>query len=676
MKAGLTGLLAIAVAGAAVVLGVKAPTWTASDKAFYLGDRQANFIRPGLALKILDAQIDPAGVIRARFRIADPRDQPLDREGIVTPGPVAVSFIVGVIPNGQTQYTSYITRVQTSPITNKSATQATADAGGVFEKLADGEYRYTFRATAPQGYDRTATHSVGAYSTRNLGEFDLGNQYSDDVFTFVPAGGVVRNVRNITQTTTCNKCHDPLSAHGGARRKVELCVVCHTPQTTDPDTGNTVDMPVMVHKIHMGKNLPSVIAGKKYQIIGFNQTVVDFSGVGFPANVRNCQACHESGSTSADTPNGPGAWLKPNRAACGACHENANFATGAGHANLPQVSDNQCSTCHIPQGELDFDVSILGSHLIPTESASLPGTVLKLLRVEDGAAGKRPTVVFRVEDKAGKSIPPSELTRLALVLAGPTTDYLTYVSEDARTARTGGDGNSVWTFQQAIPAGTRGSYTVGIEGYRNITLLPGTTKAMTVRDAGDNHVLHFSVDGAPAVPRRTVVALAKCNNCHDQLSLHGGNRNNIEQCVLCHNPANTDAARRPATAGAAQGIDFALLIHRIHTGEALTREFAVYGNGNVRNEYNEVLFPGDRRNCSTCHVNGSENLPLEETLSNVTDPRAYVNPMGPATAACTGCHDTRAAASHALTNSNVIGESCAVCHGVNADFAVSRAHAR
>ena len=676
MKAGLTGLLALAVAGAAVVLGVKAPTWTASDKAFYLGDRQANFIRPGLALKILDAQIDPAGVIRARFRIADPRDQPLDREGIVTPGPVAVSFIVGVIPNGQTQYTSYITRVQTSPITNKSATQATADAGGVFEKLADGEYRYTFRATAPQGYDRTATHSVGAYSTRNLGEFDLGNQYSDDVFTFVPAGGVVRNVRNITQTTTCNKCHDPLSAHGGARRKVELCVVCHTPQTTDPDTGNTVDMPVMVHKIHMGKNLPSVIAGKKYQIIGFNQTVVDFSNVGFPANVRNCRACHESGSTSADVPNGPGAWLKPNRAACGACHENANFATGAGHANLPQVSDNQCSTCHIPQGELDFDVSILGSHLIPTESASLPGTVLKLLRVEDGAAGKRPTVVFRVEDKAGKSIPPSELTRLALVLAGPTTDYLTYVSEDARTARTGGDGNSVWTFQQAIPAGTRGSYTVGIEGYRNITLLPGTTKAMTVRDAGDNHVLHFSVDGAPAVPRRTVVALAKCNNCHDQLSLHGGNRNNIEQCVLCHNPATTDAARRPATAGAAQGIDFALLIHRIHTGEALTREFAVYGNGNVRNEYNEVLFPGDRRNCSTCHVNGSENLPLEETLSNVTDPRAYVNPMGPATAACTGCHDTRAAASHALTNSNVIGESCAVCHGVNADFAVSRAHAR
>ena len=282
---------------------------------------------------------------------------------------------------------------------------------------------------------------------------------------------------------------------------------------------------------------------------------------------------------SADIPNGPGAWLKPNRAACGACHENANFATGAGHANLPQVSDNQCSTCHIPKGELDFDVSILGAHLIPTESASLPGTVFKLVRVEDGVAGKRPSVVFRVEDKAGKPIPPSAMTRLALVLAGPTSDYQTYVSEDARTAQNGGDGNSVWTFQQAIPAGTRGSYTIGIEGYRDVTLLPNTTKSMTVRDAGDNHILHFSVDGSPVEPRRTVVALAKCNNCHDQLSLHGGNRNNIEQCVLCHNPTGTDTARRPATAGAPQGIHFALMIHRIHTGEELSRDFSVYGFG-------------------------------------------------------------------------------------------------
>lgn len=151
MRVGVIGIAAVGV-GAAVLAGYGVPKWSASDRAFYLSDREANFIRPGLVLKILDAQIETNGVIRTRFRITDPQNQPLDREGIVTPGPVAVSFVVGVIPTGQTQYTSYITRVQTSPINGKSATQATADAGGVFEKLAEGEYRYTFRAVAPQGY--------------------------------------------------------------------------------------------------------------------------------------------------------------------------------------------------------------------------------------------------------------------------------------------------------------------------------------------------------------------------------------------------------------------------------------------------------------------------------------------------------------------------------------------
>ena len=201
------------------------------EKAYYATQEVVNFVRPGLVLKILSADIAADGTIRARFRITDPRGLPLDRLGVNTPGPVSTSFVVSTIPNGQTQYVAYTTRLQTSPITGVSATQASADTNGVYAQIADGEYQYTFGTKAPVTIDRTATHTIGVYSSRNLTEFDLGTQFADNVFNFVPDGSAVKVTRDVVRTASCNKCHDPLSAHGGARNAVELCVMCHTPQT-------------------------------------------------------------------------------------------------------------------------------------------------------------------------------------------------------------------------------------------------------------------------------------------------------------------------------------------------------------------------------------------------------------------------------------------------------------
>jgi OmcA/MtrC family decaheme c-type cytochrome len=663
-------LLFVLLVGSVLLVSAPTPTFTVHDKAYYAEAAAANFIRPGLVTKILSAEIAPDGTIKARFRLTDPKGQPLDREGIVTPGPVSISFIASYIPSDQSQYVAYTTRVQTSPITKTSAIQAGTDAGGVFEKVGDGEYVYTFRTKAPVNFDATATHSIGAYSSRDLTEFDLGTQFADNVFTFAPNGSKVTKTREVIRTATCNKCHDPLSAHGGARRSVELCILCHTPQTTDPDTGNTVDLKVMVHKIHAGVDLPSVKAGKPYQIIGFNQSVNDFSTVAFPADVRNCQFCHEQGPAQAN------AFLAANRAACGSCHDNVNFATGEGHVDLPQVSDNQCSQCHIPQGELEFDASIKGAHTIPRFSRDLPGTVFQLVRVDDGLAGKHPTVTFTLKDKSGKPILPSDMGTLNLVLAGPTSDYASAVSEDARKATGSPDGTYFYTFQQAIPNDAKGTYSIGIEGRRAVKLLAGTKKEMTVNDAGANQVIHFPVSSSNPEPRRTVVAIENCNSCHSSLSVHGDLRNRTEMCVLCHNPNQTDQARRPASEGPPQSVDFRTMVHKIHTGEDLTSEYTIYGFGASKNDFTEVRFPGDRRDCGKCHVNGSEQLPLRDNLLAVNNPRGLMNPTGPTAAACLGCHTQVFAASHALANTTTLGESCATCHGTNADFSVNRVHAR
>lgn len=662
----LAGLVTI---GCAALVSATKDKFTTADKAYYADEKTINFVRPGLVVRILSAEIAPDGTAKARVRFTDLRGLPLDREGITTPGNVAASLVLATIPKGETTYKAYTTRVQTSPITRVAATQAGADTGGVWTRVADGEYVYQFGTKAPSGYDRTASHRVALYSNRNLTEFDLGINLADTVFDFVPDGSKVTVVREMVSTATCNKCHDKLSAHGTTGRStVPVCITCHQPQTTDPDTGNTVDMATMIHKIHMGADLPSVKAGTPYKIIGNAQSLHDYSKVEFPADARRCESCHDQSTTMAQKD----AYLKPNRRGCGSCHDNVNFATGENHADLPQVSDNQCSTCHSVQGELEFDLSIKGAHTIPTQSKELPGTVFDILAVDDGAPGKRPTVTFSVKDKAGNPILPSQMTRLSLLLNGPTTDFGPQISEPALTAQ-GNNGVYFWTFAAAIPATAKGSYVVGIEGYRNITLLKGTKKEQVARDVGANKLFTFSVTDPKPVPRRTVVTTAKCNACHGSLSLHGGNRNQVEQCVLCHNPAVTDGGRRPASAGPAQTIDFRTMVHRIHSSGESGKPFTIWGgSANVF----DIGYPGKLNNCSQCHVNGSEQLPLPETASKVNDPQSYIGVMGPETAACTSCHVSKAAAAHAQVNTSAIGESCATCHGPNADFAVSKVHAQ
>ena len=111
-------------AGSALLISASKPAFSSHEKAYYASASAVNFVRPGLVTKILSANIAGDGTIQARFRITDPQGLPLDRLGVETPGAVSTSFLVSAIPNGQTQYVAYTTRVQTSPITGVTATQA------------------------------------------------------------------------------------------------------------------------------------------------------------------------------------------------------------------------------------------------------------------------------------------------------------------------------------------------------------------------------------------------------------------------------------------------------------------------------------------------------------------------------------------------------------------------
>lgn len=655
-------LLILALAGVVALISAPTPPFTERDKAFYADSALVNFVRPGLVMKVMGVSIATDGTVTARVRFTDPRGLPLDRLGVTTPGTIACSFILAWIrPDGQ--YWSYTTRVQTSPITGVAATQAAADTGGTWTQVAEGEYTYVFGRKLPADYVRTATHSIGIYGSRNLNEFELGVNYDDDVYNFVPAGGAVTVVRDIVRTATCNKCHLDMGFHGGSRKTMELCNLCHTPQTIDPDTGNTVDMPVMTHKIHMGASLPSVIGGTPYKIIGNQQSVHDYSHIAFPPGANNCKVCHDDGTKVAQPEN----YLKPSRAACGSCHDGIDFTTGKNHAGIVQTTDTGCNRCHPSKMAEEFDISVEGAHVVPTQSKQLPGVNFEILEVTNTRPGERPVVTFTLKDDAGSGLDAATMTRLRLYLAGANSDYTRYIQEDATRATPGqGPGLYRYTFTAAIPADAKGSWTMAIEGRKDITLNPGTSSARTIRDSGVNKQFYFSVDGSPVQRRRVVAELNKCNACHFDLSFHGGARNTVQECVICHNPTATANPEPRRT------IDMGVMIHKIHRGAALTR-----GYGIANADYSKIGYPGDLRSCVSCHVSGTEQIPQDDPRISVVSPFDFISPAGRTTANCLACHDSKAAAAHANTNTDPrLGEACYACHGPTGSAAVSKVHAR
>jgi OmcA/MtrC family decaheme c-type cytochrome len=666
------GLLVALLAGSVYLVSADGPEFSITEKAAYANAYLVSFVRPGLTFKIVSAQIAADGTISARFTVTDPKGAPLDRDGVYTPGAVSSSFIAAYIPKGKTQYVAYTTRSSTASNGNGvTVTQAGADSGGTYTKNADGDYTYTFKTKAPLGFDKTVTHTIGLYGARDLSEFDLGTNLADTTFNFVPNGSAVVVTRDVIETVTCNKCHQDLAAHGSTGRKsVALCVLCHTPQTVNPATGNTADMAVMIHKIHTGANLPSVVAGTPYQFITSHGNS-DFSAVVFPAypDTRNCTFCHEQTTGAAQAT----AYLNPTMAACQSCHDNVNFATGANHAGNIQNDSSHCAECHQPEGETEFDLSVTGAHTIANFSNQLKGVVFSLISVTNAGPGKNPTVTFSIKDNSGATIPPSKMTRLSLLLAGPNADFPSSISESALKAVDAGGGTYAYTFAGALPANAKGSFSIGMEGYITVTIYPGTDVAQSARDIGANQQLAFSVDGSPVVDRRTIVTTANCAQCHGFLSFHGGTRNTPQECVFCHTP-NATANAAAGSGLPPQSINFRTMIHKIHTGADLTTDYSIGSKS-----FNGIVFPGDRRNCTACHVNDTQQLPMPQGKLPVVDPQGYLNPDYPEASACTSCHTTIYAASHALINTVTMGgvtvETCSVCHGTTSDFSVNKVHA-
>ncbi len=672
---------------------------------------------PGLVAEITDASVGADDQIVVDFFLTDAMGQPVQPTLTATQNPQQARVRLtaarlesysggGGLANTFERYVNIV-----------NETRPGYDSNGVLETIdaATGVYRFTFSVALEQGHSQAATYSVAMQADRNVS----GRTFSaNPVFDFTPSGDEP-GVRAGVTTAQCNTCHDPLQVHG-TRFEVRLCNNCHTEAAVD-ELGRSIDMRDMIHKIHAGVDLPSVAdgpPGSSYGIFsGFQQADIVFarkdddgvvSGISFPRPLSDCTACH------VDAPTAQYHLEKASTAACSSCHDDVNPSledTGAGapgtnHFQNRGYAEGQCAACHTADLGEEFDISVPGAHTIPERSAQLAGLNIAIEGIADHMASQTPLVTFKITNDAGAPLTDlSGLNRLAFILAGPTDEYehltvATAVGGGAGGTLTGpnGQGQFQYRLPAALPDDAAGTWSLGAEARRSVMV-----SERSVNEAAVNPVVTFSTDDATAAVRREVVSNANCTSCHGEFSkgfsIHGNLRNQVEMCVLCHNPNETDFARRGRDPEAVamgdlnETIDFKVMIHKIHRGEHLEQHpYLLYGFGAApanftAHDFSHVLYPGDLRNCDTCHLPGTYMIPpfpgdgalgsLLTAIDPVDGSEFEVGRLGPITSACTSCHDSDESLAHADTQTADGGsEACSVCHSETRPHPVSALHAR
>ncbi len=396
-------------------------------------------------IAITGAAVDAAGVPSVTFTVKG-KDGTTPVTGL---GTASASIFKLVPPRNGRSYDAWVPYIYRSGRTvNAGYRESTSTAGASLVENSPGNYTYTFAtnlntahyvvpATTLVGYEPTLTHRVSVYLGGHAGPTGEAD------FDFVPAGGAVTETRNIVQTAACKKCHGyEFHGHGGDRVTVEGCNTCHSPDSAmvnaadDGGATETIEMQVMIHKIHAGRELasapgadgvffddPATLAdesadngltsasGVPYTVGDVNAT---WRSAAFPANIENCQACHTG--TGEDVDN----WKTVlSRASCGSCHDDMTWSTHYG-----VTDDSACAGCHrtggfAPAADAAHAFTTKDIHDVPEFDISV--TTSTPLNGQFYDAGEKPLVTIVLTAK--------ETDAAAGYLAGQPIDH-TKVVED------------------------------------------------------------------------------------------------------------------------------------------------------------------------------------------------------------------------------------------------------
>ena len=618
--------------------------------------------------------------------------------------PSEVSYVIAKLEPGAPGvphvWQSYLNRTRPGDII-----QATRENNGDLRGIKPGVYAYTFSAdltavTTPLAvpFEPDLTHRVAIEFRGGMADLGKGDLFYD----WRPDGQSFDHTKLIATTESCVGCHtDGFAKHGGRTNSVEACVVCHNPGSINVETERSLDLGVIAHKIHMGKNLPSVQAGEPYGLRGFGG-LYDYSELSYPQDIKNCTKCHTPDHPA--TPDGDSWETKANILACTACHDDIAFTQA-------EADEESWKTLHTG-GE--FSTGCVGCHsdVGPYMSAEVAHrTVVSTPNnpnVPDGLSIMKYDLVDVWTDVWPDAVTVSATFRILrdgtpIDIASPPAGF-NFSGTSLRFAHSLPQGwitepddfteftahNFTYLQANAVSNGD-GSYSMEVgevpDGAVNVAIaLEGRIQQGSIRITPAAVVKGIDLDHSP---RRQVVGIDNCNQCHERVAAHGDNRvDNIDNCVMCHNPMMTDINRRPADPNDApdglveHSIDFSYMIHAIHMGKERHSDHTVFYGFTGAHDFKDVAYPGNLADCTTCHLPGTFGLPLGSDVLATTVDTIENKRVSPAGAACTACHDKPEAQMHAMVwtpSGDLYGtesDSCAVCHGPGRSSDVSVVHSK
>lgn len=569
----------------------------------------------------------------------------------------------------------------------------------------NGSYTYTFAkvitSNAGTTYEADRTHRLGIIISENLLD-TTPNAFRpvDGVYDYIPATGVAvpLEVNDKVDPASCLKCHGDFRAkaqnryptainpfHGGSRYNPRICITCHNSQQANGKTevavqangtwtgaatlvnGEAViNLPVFIHKIHMGEGL--TLKGGTYTGLA---TLYDIT---FPQDVRNCQKCH-SNATQADN------WKnKPSRRACNACHDGVSFLSTVpnarrAHTGRAQSTDATCTGCHAATDIATYHtpVSAPGTNgntskaflanagYVPTGTSQISYDVSRVAL--DGAS--HPTITFRfLRDGVAVAFqaPGGEL--LADFTSSPSVYFAWAMPQDGIAAPDSFNGptangaiRSIWNGLATTGAGaatmttTTGGYYVitmtNITISTSATMLTGGVgySGLLTQIGGTGFPTAYAYDpatgnGGITIPaqnvsrvatnftaRRAIVETARCNACHNGLgtkpNFHSAGRNDGATCAFCHTPNRTSS-------GWAAASDY--FIHAVHNNAIRADKYTWAAVSSTSGFYN-VTYPGRPTNCEACHSPGTYDYSQVASLNAI--PNMLMTTVGAGTYAAT-----------------------------------------